>query len=146
MLTVLTWVLAFFRQFRGYLALIVLSLTFGLVYVWMTRRVVPRWREETSFRPVRKAPAPDPLDRALGEVVREVQDFTFLFGELPSLEPNPCEGRCVFRGTAKDAWEVFRLPPGMRLSLEAVTCAGVPGVEIRLRTPEGEASRRVCLE
>jgi len=145
MLKPLARVLSFFHHFRGYLPLIVLLLVSGLVYGWMTWRVIPRWRGEAKF-PIRKAPAPDPLEEALGEVVREVQDFAFLFGELPSLEPNPCEGRCLFRGRAKDAWEVFRLPPGVRLSLKATTCVGVPGVEIRLRTPEGEASRRVCLE
>ncbi len=146
MLSILAWILAFFRQFRGYLALIVLTLVGAVVYAWVHVRVVPRFRVSPPSSSVRRTQAPDSLDRALAEVVREVQDFAFLFGELPSLEPNPCEGRCMFRGKAKDAWEVFRLPPRMRLSLDPVSCAGVPGVVVRLRTPRDEASRRVCLE
>lgn len=144
MLTILAWVLSFFRQFRGYLALIVLALVFAVVYEWMNARVVPRFRTDSPASPVEKAPSPDSLMQVLEEAVREVRGFAFLFGEFPALKPNPCEGRCVFRGHAPDAWVAFRLPSDVRMTLQPVRCPSGEGVRVRVEREGRSVDRVLC--
>lgn len=122
----------------------VLASAYGLVYSWINTRVVPRMQMDRPV-PVRETPAPDSLHQALEAVVQEIRSFSFLFGEFPTLDPNPCEGECMFRGKAEDAWEKFLLPQDVVMALEPVRCPSGEGVRIVLERKGQKATRILCV-
>jgi len=75
-------------------------------------------------------------------VVRAVETFQTLYGELPRLEPNPCTGSCTLQGESGTL--PVSLSPGVEVQMTPTDCDGTPGVIITTRKGSATARRTVC--
>ncbi len=127
------------RSGSGLISLLLALAIIAFLVWWMMGRT---GQEVEQARMARNATSRALVETDLRQASMAVQQFLALYGEPPTLNPNPCTGSCTLEGS--QGRMPLNLSPGVSLTLQAADCQGGTGVLLVLTRGNAQSSRKIC--